>query len=86
MAKEAMIRARTEVALKGKVDKIFDKLGLSTSAAINLFYKQVAIQKGLPFDVSMPNAETRKAMKEAEKMKGKARYGNIEEAFDALDD
>ena len=69
MAKSAMIRARTEPGLKAEVDKIFDKLGLSCSEAINLFFRQVTLRKGIPFDVAFPNKTTLKAMKEVEENK-----------------
>jgi len=51
--------------LKEKVEEIFDELGLNATTAINIFYKQVLLSRGLPFDVRIPNAATRKAMKEA---------------------
>ncbi len=69
MAKSAMIRARTEPGLKAAVDKIFHKLGLSCSEAINLFFAQVTLKKGIPFDVAIPNKSTLKAMKDVEEKK-----------------
>jgi len=65
MSKTAMIRARTDTLLKEKVEKIFEDLGLNATAAINIFYKQVLLSHGLPFDVRLPNATTQKAMKDA---------------------
>ena len=58
MAKTAMIRARVEPALKSEVERVFSELGLSTTEAITLFYRQVAIHRGLPFLVRIPNAAT----------------------------
>ena len=69
MAKSAMIRARTEPGLKTEVDRIFQKLGLSCSEAINLFFRQVTLRKGMPFDVAIPNKTTLKAMKDVEERK-----------------
>ena len=66
MAKSAMIRARTEPSLKAEVEKIFHKLGLSCSEAINLFFAQVMLRKGIPFDLTLPNKTTLKAMKDVE--------------------
>ena len=51
MAKEAMIRARIEPQLKAEVEDIFQELGLSITEAITLFYKQVRLNRGLPFKV-----------------------------------
>ena len=60
MGKTATIRARIEPELKGRAENIFQKLGLTTTQAITLFYKQVELKKGLPFDVVVPNEVTRK--------------------------
>jgi len=57
--KTATIRARTEPGLKADAERVFRKLGISSSEAINLFYSQVRLRKGLPFPVEIPNAVTR---------------------------
>ena len=44
------------------MEKIFQDLGLSTSEAIGLFYEHVSQNKGLPFSVNVPNAETLQAI------------------------
>jgi DNA-damage-inducible protein J len=59
MGKTSTIRARIEPSLKEKAEHIFHQLGLSTTQAITLFYKQVELRKGLPFDIAMPNETTR---------------------------
>ena len=69
MAKTAMIRARTEPGLKAAAEKILHKLGLSCSEAVNLFFKQVTLRKGMPFEIALPNNRTLKAMKDVEEGK-----------------
>ena len=66
MARSAMIRARTEPGLKAKAEQIFHKLGITCSEAINLFFAQVTLKKGMPFDVTLPNKTTLKAIKDVE--------------------
>ncbi len=39
---------------------------MNASDAIRVFYKQVVLRRGLPFDVCIPNAETRKALRDAD--------------------
>ena len=58
MIKSETVRARIEPELKGKAENIFRKLGLTTTQAITLFYKQVEIRNGLPFDLAIPNETT----------------------------
>ena len=65
MAKSEMIRARVEPVLKHEAEAVLDKLGMTPTEAITLFYKQVTLCRGLPFPVRIPNAATRKALREA---------------------
>ena len=62
--KSAMIRARVSPDLKEKAETIFQRLGLSVTEAITLFYNQVTLNKGLPFEVKIPNTVTRQAMQD----------------------
>jgi DNA-damage-inducible protein J len=59
MSKTAVIRARIEPEVKEKAEKVLRRLGVSTTQAITLFYKQVALRQGLPFDVVILNEATR---------------------------
>ena len=81
MAKSAMIRARTEQSLKHDVEKILHTLGMSCTEAINLFFRQVKLHRGMPFDVKIPNKTTLKAMKEVERKRGGIRTKNVEDMF-----
>ena len=58
MSKSAMVRARIEPELKKHTEEIFEQLGLSVTQAITLFYKQVEVRNGLPFNVVIPTNET----------------------------
>ena len=84
MAKTATIRARVDAKLKAQAERVLEKLGLNASDAIRLFYKQVALQKGLPFDVKLPNAATRRALRDVEQGRGLTRYRDTDEMFEKL--
>jgi len=60
MSKTATVRARIEPRLKKEAEHVLEDLGLSATKAITLFYRQVTLRKGLPFDVVIPNAITRR--------------------------
>jgi DNA-damage-inducible protein J len=79
MAKTGTIRARVDSKLKAEAEAVLEKLGLNASDAIRLFYKQVALRKGLPFDVKIPNTATRRAMKELDEGKDVIRYEDFDE-------
>lgn len=48
------VRARMEPRLKANTERIFSTLGLNPSQAIVLFYKQVELRGGLPFELAVP--------------------------------
>ena len=55
MAKSANLYARIEPSIKEQAEDILSVLGISASGAINLFYKQIILQQGLPFEVKIPS-------------------------------
>jgi DNA-damage-inducible protein J len=77
MAKSETIRARVEPALKHEAEAVLDKLGMTPTEAITLFYKQVTLYRGLPFPVRIPNAATRKALREARGAKSIERFDDV---------
>lgn len=50
---------------KEEAKKIFKQLGITMGDAFNMFLYQVNLQKGLPFEVKIPNEETKKTIEEA---------------------
>lgn len=81
--KTASVHARVQPSLKNKVEAVLDKLGISTSEAIVLYFNQIALQQGIPFDVKIPNKTTRKALNEAKT--GKTRkFSSVEELMNDL--
>ena len=55
-AKSANLYARIEPEVKEQAEGILSALGIPASNAINMFYKQIILQRGLPFEVKMPSA------------------------------
>jgi len=56
---------KLDVEIKAKAKEIFKELGITMGEAVNIFLSQVALQKGIPFEVKIPNDETKKAIEEA---------------------
>jgi len=84
MNKSAMIRARVDPALKDEVEGLFEQLGLSTTEAITLFYQQVRLNRGLPFEVRVPNAVTQRTFAETDNGENIVRSENAEDLFTRL--
>ena len=85
MNKSAMIRARVDPNLKEEVENVFEQLGLSTTQAITLFYQQVKLNRGLPFEVRIPNAVTQRTFAETDAGEDIVRCENPENMFARLD-
>jgi DNA-damage-inducible protein J len=84
MAKTATIRARIEPRLKQEVEKLFKEVGLTTTEAINLFYRQVKLRNGLPFNVVIPNKTTEKVFKDTDAKRNLIRCEDAEDMFDKI--
>ena len=54
--KTANLYARIEPDVKEQAESILSTLGIPASNAINMFYKQIILNRGLPFDVKIPTA------------------------------
>lgn len=57
MAKTANLYARIEPDVKEQAESILSALGIPASSAINMFYKQIILQRGLPFEVKIPSTQ-----------------------------
>ena len=55
--KTANLYARIEPDVKEQAEKILSALGIPASNAINMFYKQIILQRGLPFSVKLPSTK-----------------------------
>lgn len=84
MSKTATIRARIEPELKADVETLFKKIGLSTTEAINLFYRQVKLRNGLPFNVVIPNKTTEKVFKDTDAHRNLIRCEDADDMFQKL--
>ena len=84
MAKTATIRARIEPRLKQEVEELFEEMGLTTTEAINLFYRQVKLRNGLPFNIVIPNKTTEKVFKDTDVKRNLIRCEDADDMFDKL--
>jgi DNA-damage-inducible protein J len=64
MAVDTVVRARIDGQVKQEATEVLDKMGLSVSDTIRMLMVRIAKEKALPFDVKVPNEETRAAMRE----------------------
>jgi len=63
--KTAIINVRVKPELKQEVEQIFSQLGITTTQAITMFFEQIRLTRGIPFELKIPNEETLAAMEDA---------------------
>jgi DNA-damage-inducible protein J len=81
MSKTASIRARVETDLKIEVENILSDLGLTMSETVNLLCRQIKLQRGLPFDVRMPNELTARTLNSSKRGKCVKHFGTKKELY-----
>lgn len=57
MANTSAVYARIDNGLKENAESILSQLGISPSSAIQMFYSQIVLTKGLPLNLRLPSAE-----------------------------
>jgi len=59
-----------EPKLKKDAEAVLHKVGLTSSEAIEMFFHQVTLEKGIPFKTHIPNKETRRAIESIRQGRG----------------
>jgi DNA-damage-inducible protein J len=75
-----MVHVRIKQDVKRKAERALEAMGMSVSDAVRILLVRVAADKAFPFSLKVPNAVTRKAIRELDLGKGK-RYKNAKEMF-----
>ena len=79
----AAVHSRIQSEIKEQAERILQRLGLSPTEAIRMFYTQIALRNGLPFDVAIPNVETIKVMDDSRNGHNLERFDSIENLFES---
>ena len=87
MAATTMVHVRVDEQVKAQATETLAAMGLSVSDAVRVFLIRVVAEQQLPFMLKVPNAETRAAMTEADKIvrTRRARFATATELFDDLE-
>ena len=84
MAKTATVRARIQPRLKTHAEDIFQRLGLNPTQAITIFYRQVEMRDGLPFDLVIPTSETKQTFQSTDEGQGIIVCRDADDMFEKL--
>ncbi|HGO5823107.1 TPA: type II toxin-antitoxin system RelB/DinJ family antitoxin [Mannheimia haemolytica] len=56
---ETYVRARIDSQLKNQANAIFEQMGLSMSDFIRIALTRAVLERGIPFEMKLPNDETK---------------------------
>jgi DNA-damage-inducible protein J len=86
-AHTSMLHVRIDDETKAQATQTLAAMGLSVSDAVRLFLHRVVVDQAFPLELKVPNAETRKAMAEADEIISTrhARFSTAAELFDDLE-
>jgi len=85
MAKTATIQTRVDPVVKNNAQIILKKLNISMSEAISMYLSQITLQKGIPFELKIPNQVTAQTLKSTENGNYIHKVDSIDELFQELD-
>ena len=84
MAKTATIQTRVDPEIKRNAQKILSMLNISMSEAISLYLTQITLNKGIPFEIKIPNNITAKTLKDSENGKNVHKVDSVDRLFKEL--
>ena len=90
MSNTGAVHARIDADLKALAEAVLEEIGLSPTDAINIYYRQIVYNQGIPFKLVKPryNQETEDAIEEARRMLADPNlktFKNVDEMFAELD-
>lgn len=86
MTKTEEVRARIDPATKRAAEGVFAELGMSPSEAVRLFYRQVELHRGFPFELRIPNEETVQAIHNLDERRELTSFDSLEAFKTSLHD
>ena len=79
MVKSATINARIDEKTKTQAQSILRILNIPMSEAISMFFKQIVLHKGIPFEIKIPNDVTVETFEKTDAGKELQKVSSIEE-------
>ena len=82
--KTSVIHTRIDSNLKADAESILEKIGLTSSEAVRLFYRQIELNQGIPFDVKIPNKLTVETLAKSDRGEDVHSAKDADDLFDQL--
>ncbi len=84
MSLQTNISIKIDNSIFGEVENVFINIGLTTQQAINVFFRQVILNQGLPFSVSIPKKEMNETTIKAMEDKNLVSFNSVSELYEDL--
>lgn len=75
---------RVEDVFYNEAKEVFQRFGLTFGDAVNIFLAKVAMEQGIPFDLTLPSDELKNRFENIENDKNIQNYKNSDALFDDL--
>jgi len=85
MNKTATIQTRIDPKVKNSAQKVLNKLNISMSEAISIFLTQISLNKGIPFEIKIPNKTTEDTLRKSEKGEDLHEVSDVKQLLRELD-
>jgi DNA-damage-inducible protein J len=80
----ATIQIRIDEETKKQAQTVLGALHISMSEAVKLFLRQVVLQRGIPFEVKIPNKLTRETLEKAERGEDVQEFASVDDLLEDL--
>lgn len=84
MTENTFVRARISEDVKTEAAEVLDQLGLTVSDVVRITLTRVARERGLPFEMRVPNETTAETLKKSDRGEELHRPDSVQAMFDDL--
>ncbi len=85
MSKTVTIQTRIDPLVKKNALEILNKLNITMSDAISMYLAQIVLQRGIPFELKVPNVLTAKTLEDSEKGNNLHTVHSLDQLFEELE-
>ncbi|PIS28182.1 MAG: type II toxin-antitoxin system antitoxin, RelB/DinJ family [Candidatus Marinimicrobia bacterium CG08_land_8_20_14_0_20_45_22] len=84
MNQNVSVNVRVTEKVKTDAESVLKELGLTMSDAVNIYLRQIALKRGIPFGIRIPNRKTVRAMEDVEKKRNLKSFDNVNSLMEDL--
>ncbi len=86
MSKNTTISVRIDSETKLQSQKVLKQLHMTMSEAVAVFLRQVALQRGIPFEIKIPSKLTAETLEKSQKGEDVKSFDSVDALFEDLNE